>query len=188
MNIVVGTGDETTLLRAHRALLIQSPYFADVCGGDADDEGVSGTMGHVGFPVRWLTRPDFSSAQLRSVEFPDGDLDSVGSFLQYLYTGEYFPRKLAQSGALETDPSAPSVDEDGHSLLKHARVYTLAGKLGMPVSDSSVHLPSRRRRTWWKEPCSTGRSIGSPNPGPFQDSSHQLHGQGRDFLRPLRLW
>lgn len=71
---------------------------------------------------------------------PNEHIDAIGCFLQYMYTGEYFPRRIeSRSGAqggLEEDPSAPSVDDTGEQLLRHARIYTLADKLGMQVSAS----------------------------------------------------
>lgn len=64
--------------------------------------------------------------------------------LEYLYTGEYFPHKLATRGVLQADPSIPEMDTTGDQLLKHARVYTLAEKLGMPalrtLALSKIHL------------------------------------------------
>lgn len=77
---------------------------------------------------------------MNEVTFPDESLDSIGCFLQYLYTREYFPRKKSDTGALEHDPSIPEPDDSGEVLLRHARLYTLAGKLGMPVSASSSQL------------------------------------------------
>jgi hypothetical protein len=55
----------------------------------------------------------------------------MGCFLEYLYTGDYFPRKVPGQRALEKDSSIPDVDLTGDQLLKHARVYTLAGKFGL---------------------------------------------------------
>lgn len=44
---------------------------------------------------------------------------------------------------LESDPTVPSVDDSGDQLLKHARVYTLAEKLGVPglktLASSKIH-------------------------------------------------
>ena len=67
---------------------------------------------------------------------PTENLEAVGSFLQYLYTGEYFPRIIGEGreATLESDPNVPSSDESGEHLLRHGRVYTLADKLGMKVS------------------------------------------------------
>ena len=44
---------------------------------------------------------------------------------------------------LEEDPTAPKVDDTGDQLLKHARVYTLAEKFGVPglrsLASSKIH-------------------------------------------------
>jgi hypothetical protein len=70
-------------------------------------------------------------------------MDAVGNFLEYLYTGEYFPRKQPGQRTLEPDPTVPSVDDTGDQLLKHARVYTLAEKFGMAglktLASSKIH-------------------------------------------------
>lgn len=70
-------------------------------------------------------------------------MDAVGSFLEFLYTGDYFPKKLPGQRVLESDPSLPSVDDSGDQLLKHARVYTLAEHLGVPelktLATSKIH-------------------------------------------------
>jgi hypothetical protein len=67
----------------------------------------------------------------------------VSCFLEFLYTGEYFPKKIPGTRTLETDPSLPSIDDTGDMLLKHARVYTLAEKFEMRalriLSSSKVH-------------------------------------------------
>lgn len=68
----------------------------------------------------------------------------MGCFLEFLYTGDYFPRKLpGHAHALERDPTLPAVDETGAQLLKHARVYTLAEVLGMAelqaLASSKIH-------------------------------------------------
>ena len=67
----------------------------------------------------------------------------MSAVLEYLYTGEYFPHKLS-STSLQTDPSLPKPDRTGDQLLKHAKVYTLAEKLGLPqlrsLAHSKIHL------------------------------------------------
>lgn len=77
-----------------------------------------------------------SHFQDRRIDLIDEDLEAVGSFLEFLYTGDYFPRKLPGSRDLERDASTPEVDETGDQLLKHARVYTLAEMLGLPALKS----------------------------------------------------
>jgi hypothetical protein len=106
VHLVVGTGDEETTLTAHKAILEQSAHFADQLAGTSDD-----------------------ALQL---DLPDESLDAAGCFLQYQYTGEYFPRCLPNApDGLESDPSVPAIDNTGAQLLKHARVYTLAQKFGV---------------------------------------------------------
>ncbi|KAL8912403.1 MAG: hypothetical protein Q9171_002589 [Xanthocarpia ochracea] len=115
IELLIGSGDAQTLLMAHKALLTKSPFFTS----------------------------RLSSTDSRRIELVDDDLDAMSCFLEYLYTGEYFPHKLP-GGKLEVDPSEPSTDESGAQLLKHAKVYTLAEKLEMPtlksLSHSKIHL------------------------------------------------
>ena len=74
---------------------------------------------------------------------PDEDLDATGCFLEFLYTGDYFPRKVPGQRTLEKDASIPDVDMTGDQLLKHARVYTLAEKFGLVhlknLASSKIH-------------------------------------------------
>ncbi|OAA58025.1 BTB/POZ fold protein [Niveomyces insectorum RCEF 264] len=112
-----GGGDDTRLT-AHQALLARSPYFAELF---TDDE-----------------------TQTRTVDLRKENVDVVGCFLEFLYTGDYFPRKLpGHAHQLETDPSVPVVDETGAQLLKHAQVYTLAQAFEMPalqtLASSKIH-------------------------------------------------
>ncbi|KIW20407.1 hypothetical protein PV08_00982 [Exophiala spinifera] len=119
VELVVGAGDEQTTLTAHKAMLTQSPYFSNLLATMDDDQLV--------------------------LELPDESLDAVGCFLQYQYTGEYFPRRLPNSAeGLERDPSVPAVDDNGAQLLRHARVYTLAQKLGMPELKTLAHSKIHR--------------------------------------------
>ncbi|KAF6225003.1 hypothetical protein HO133_010198 [Letharia lupina] len=114
----IGSGDAATQLTAHQALLVKSPFFADAIAPD-------------------------SASPKHSIDLKDDDLEATSCFLEYLYTGEYFPHKLP-SGSLQSDPSTPGVDQTGDQLLKHAKVYTLAEKLSMPalktLSHSKIHL------------------------------------------------
>ncbi|KAI4148720.1 MAG: hypothetical protein LQ341_001495, partial [Variospora aurantia] len=103
IELLIGSGDSQTLLMAHKALLTKSPFFME----------------------------QFSSSGNTRIELVDDDVDAISCFLEYLYTGEYFPHKLS-NGSLESDPSVPKIDDNGAQLLKHAKVYTLAEKLGMP--------------------------------------------------------
>ncbi|EEP76061.1 conserved hypothetical protein [Uncinocarpus reesii 1704] len=115
VELVVGKGEEQTVLTAHQAILTLSPYFAEEVSKFPEDGP-------------------------RRIFLEDESIDTVGCFLQYQYTGEYFPKRLAApSEGLETDPAIPEVDETGQQLLKHARVYTLAEKLGINKLKSLAH-------------------------------------------------
>ncbi|KAL2134653.1 hypothetical protein VTI74DRAFT_11231 [Chaetomium olivicolor] len=67
----------------------------------------------------------------------------MGCFLEFLYTGDYFPKKIPGQRTLEKDPSIPDVDMTGEQLLKHAKVYTLAEKFGFThlknLASSKIH-------------------------------------------------
>lgn len=108
VSLHIGAKDARHSLSAHRALLDRSPYFAGRLA-----------QGQTSFTHEEL------------------ELDQVACFLEWLYTGDYFPRISfdgdAQAGLLEVDPSLPAVDVTGEQILKHAKVYTLAEKFGLPV-------------------------------------------------------
>ena len=119
VQLIVGAGDDATTLTAHKAILQQSPWFEDKLSTLSDDD--------------------------LSIELADDSLDAVGCFLQYQYTGEYFPRRLADApDGLEPDPSVPAIDNTGAQLLKHARVYTLAQKLELPELKTLAHSKIHR--------------------------------------------
>ncbi|KAK2802500.1 hypothetical protein FQN50_007306 [Emmonsiellopsis sp. PD_5] len=118
VELVVGRGEEQTTLTAHQALLTPSPFFKDA--------------------VAQLPETGPSSSPQRRIHLEDEHLDTIGCFLQYQYTGEYFPRRLPGEG-LEVDPTVPDIDDTGDQLLKHARVYTLAEKIGLPTLKSLAH-------------------------------------------------
>ena len=77
--------------------------------------------------------------QKRRIELLDESLDAMGCVLEYLYTGEYYPQKIVGHRRLAHDPTMPEVDETGEQLLKHARIYTLADKLGMGTLKTLAH-------------------------------------------------
>ncbi|QSZ37750.1 hypothetical protein DSL72_008849 [Monilinia vaccinii-corymbosi] len=119
IGLLVGRGDEQALLRAHQALLCRSPWFEEACEKFSDD------------------------VSERRIDLINENLGAVGCFLEFLYTGDYFPRKIAGSRDLEVDPTMPGIDELGDQLLKHARVYTLAEMLNLPslksLASSKIH-------------------------------------------------
>ncbi|KAL2047132.1 hypothetical protein N7G274_001151 [Stereocaulon virgatum] len=118
ISLLTGRPTNPTALFVHEALLLKSPFF------------------------RTAISPDSPSPK-RSIPLPDSDLEATSCFVEYLYTGEYFPHKLP-SGSLQTDPSTDAIDSTGAQLLRHAKVYTLAEKLGLPalktLSHSKIHL------------------------------------------------
>ncbi|KAJ9258266.1 hypothetical protein DTO195F2_5308 [Paecilomyces variotii] len=102
VELVVGQGDDQTVLTAHEGFLKESPFFSEAVAA-----------------------------------FKDGEA--------FQYTGDYFPRRLqTPGGGLEHDPTAPDVDDTGDQLLKHARVYTLAEKLGVPALKTLAHSKIHR--------------------------------------------
>lgn len=119
IELLIGTGDEATIIGTHQNILTESPFFAQ--------------------------RVAALSGSFRQIALPDESLDAVACFLQYQYSGEYFPRRLPSTAeGLETDPSVPPVDDTGDQLLKHARVYTLAEKLQMPELKTLAHSKIHR--------------------------------------------
>ncbi|KAK4135269.1 hypothetical protein BT67DRAFT_440946 [Trichocladium antarcticum] len=119
VTLLIGSGEDATILTAHQSLLVQSPYFAAACAEFADD----------GSP--------------RQLELLSEDVEAMGCFLEFLYTGDYFPKKVPGQRTLEKDPSIPDVDMTGEQLLKHAKVYTLADKFGLTnlknLASSKIH-------------------------------------------------
>jgi hypothetical protein len=86
------------------------------------------------------------SLQPRQIIYTDCDVDAMGSVVEYLYTGEYFPKKTssARDAPLEKDPRQPPTDNDGLGLLVHARIYTLADRLQLPELKSLAHSKIHR--------------------------------------------
>jgi hypothetical protein len=84
--------------------------------------------------------------QPRQIVYTDCDVDAMGSVVEYLYTGEYFPKKTsaARDAPLEKDPRQPSTDNEGQGLLVHARIYTLADRLQLPELKSLAHSKIHR--------------------------------------------
>ncbi|MCJ1360524.1 MAG: hypothetical protein MMC33_010532 [Icmadophila ericetorum] len=119
VELLVGSGDGQTLLTAHQALLVQSPYFAG------------------------LVSELVENMRSKTIPLETEDLDAMGCFLQYLYTGEYYPKVLGD-GKLESDKGGQTTDENGEQLLKHAKVYSLAGKFGVDELKSLALLKVHR--------------------------------------------
>ncbi|KAK4187529.1 hypothetical protein QBC35DRAFT_474439 [Podospora australis] len=174
VTLLIGSNDEETILTCHQGLLTQSPYFADRCAEFTDD----------GSP--------------RQIEFPNEDLDAMGCFLEFLYTGDYFPRKVAGQRTLEKDPSIPDVDYTGDQLLKHARVYTLAEKFGLAnlknLASSKIHCVNSTAkgeiayaRYVYEFTGKDDTSIRAPVANFWATRSHTLRSEAEDEFRSLCL-
>lgn len=78
------------------------------------------------------------------VDLPDESVDAFSSFLQFQYTGDYLllenNQSVSTSVSTETAlPNGEEVDQSGEQMLKHARIYTLAEKLGLPALKALAH-------------------------------------------------
>lgn len=112
VELLVGSGADATALYAHESLLAQAPFFAEAC-----------------------TR--FTGAAPRRIDLPNDDLTACSSVLEYLYKGDYFPAFDGQT--VEYDPTTPQPDDEGVALLRHARVYTIARRFGLPKLAHLAH-------------------------------------------------
>ncbi|KAL6710972.1 hypothetical protein ACN47E_006847 [Coniothyrium glycines] len=121
VEVVAGSGDAKTTYSAHQAVVVKSPEFAKQV-------------------------ESFSPSGPRQIAYPDCDVDAMGSVIEYLYTGEYFPKRTtaARDAPLEKDPRLPTADDDGLGLLVHARIYTLADRLQLPELKSLAHSKIHR--------------------------------------------
>ena len=186
------------MLRAHQALLERSPFFATAIAAFSPD------------------------ATTRRIEFPSEDEEAVGAFLQYLYTGEYFPRRVGDGlesvppGARTGERGAAAAasaegeegaeggaegdadDDSGEGLLRHARVYTLAEKLGLgelkALAHAKVHRVSstakgeiRYARYVYARTPRDDATIRKPIAAFWGQRSHVLRHQAEDEFRALCL-
>ncbi|KAI1265202.1 hypothetical protein F5Y18DRAFT_417321 [Xylariaceae sp. FL1019] len=174
VTLVVGSAENETVLTAHQALLTQSPFFSDACAAFADD----------GSP--------------RQIDLQAEEIDAVGCFLEYLYTGDYFPRKLPGQRVLEADPTVPSVDETGDQLLKHARVYTIAEKFGIDklknLASSKIHCVNSTAkgeityaRYIYAYTSKDDTAVRAPVANFWATRSHTLRAEAEDEFRNLCL-
>ncbi|KAI0392922.1 hypothetical protein F5Y17DRAFT_332258 [Xylariaceae sp. FL0594] len=174
VTLIVGSGENETILTAHQGLLTQSPFFAQACAAFADD----------GSP--------------RQIDLANDELDAVGCFLEYLYTGDYFPKKLPGQRQLEQDPALPTVDETGEQLLKHARVYTLAEKFGIEklkhLASSKIHCVNSTAkgeityaRYVYQHTSPDDQTVRAPVAVFWATRSHTLRAEAEDEFRSLCL-
>jgi hypothetical protein len=177
VELLVGSGESETTLTAHQAFLVQSPYFQEACA-----------------------RFD-PNARDRRIDLPDEDLDAVGSVLEYLYNGEYFPKRLspsAKDSQLERDQTVPSPDNTGVALLRHARIYTLAEKFRIPALKSLAHSKIHRTsstargeiayaRYVYKETSRDDTQIRKPVAAFWATRSHVLRHEAEEEFRSMCL-
>ncbi|KAK3933928.1 hypothetical protein QBC46DRAFT_414371 [Diplogelasinospora grovesii] len=173
VTLLIGSGDNETILTAHQGLLTQSSFFADACAEFADD----------GSP--------------RQIELPNEDLEAVGCFLEFLYTGDYFPRKIPGQRVLEKDPSIPDVDLTGDQLLRHAKVYTLAEKFGLghlrTLASSKIHCVNSTAKgeiayaRYVYEFTSKEDTLRAPVANFWATRSHTLRSEAEEEFRALCL-
>ncbi|OQE41882.1 hypothetical protein PENCOP_c004G06786 [Penicillium coprophilum] len=74
----------------------------------------------------------FEASGPRRISLPEEDVDAFSCFLQFQYTRDY------TVGQMEI-PTETAEDKSGDELLRHARIYTLAEKLGLPTLQRIVH-------------------------------------------------
>ncbi|BCS02447.1 uncharacterized protein AKAW2_60711A [Aspergillus luchuensis] len=117
VELVVGTGESKTSLSAHQSLLLESPILAEK-----------------------VTALGESSA--RRIELPEENVEAFGYFLQFQYTRDYSASQLETP--TEQEAVSGEIDDSGEQLLKHARVYTLADKLGIPALKTLAHSKIHR--------------------------------------------
>ncbi|KAE8361034.1 hypothetical protein BDV27DRAFT_148166 [Aspergillus caelatus] len=117
VELTIGKGETNTTLTAHQRLLLESPFLAERVAV-------------------------FDGSGPRRVELPDEDVEAFGSFLQFQYTGNYDSSLADASNG--KDAAVGEIDNSGEQLLKHARVYTLAEKLGMPALKTLAHSKIHR--------------------------------------------
>lgn len=122
----------------------------------------------------------------------------MGCFLEFLYTGDYFPKKVPGQRTLEKDPSIPDVDMTGDQLLKHAKVYTLAEKFGLVLlknlASSKIHCVNSTAkgeiayaRYVYAFTSKDDSSIRVPVANFWATRSHTLRSEAEDEFRALCL-
>ncbi|RHZ58471.1 uncharacterized protein CDV56_107090 [Aspergillus thermomutatus] len=138
VELVVGQGEDKTSLTAHQSLLLESPFLAEAVASFSESGPV--------FTIFMLGRiqdpfTNTISGMQRRIELPDENVEAFGCFLQFQYTHDY-SASLADSSAYQD--SIGELDDSGELLLKHARVYILAEKLGMPALKTLAHSKIHR--------------------------------------------
>lgn len=170
VELILGQGENTSVLHAHQAVLTAAPFFAEACAQFSE------------------------SAARRRIELQQDDEAATASVLEYLYKNDYFPA-LQGTTNMEYDPTVPSPDNDGIGLLRHARVYTLAQKFGLPqlaaLAHKKIHLTQSTAkgeiayaRFVYKETSIDDESIRKPVAAFWATRSHVLrHEAEHEFKR-----
>ncbi|EPS29100.1 hypothetical protein PDE_04049 [Penicillium oxalicum 114-2] len=117
VEIYIGQGNQAQMLTAHQALLLDSPYLTEYV--DKFDGSVN-----------------------RRIDLPEENVEAFGCFLQFEYTRDYSVSQ-DESPTASVEPEG-AVDRTGEELLQHARVYTLAEKLGLPALKTLAHTKIHR--------------------------------------------
>ncbi|KAJ5084293.1 hypothetical protein NUU61_008872, partial [Penicillium alfredii] len=116
VEILVGQGEHETTLTAHQTLLLESPFLSEFVD-------------------------KFEGSGPRRISLPDEHVEAFGCYLQFQYTRDYSVNQTENpSGSLEPE----AADDSGDQLLRHARIYTLAEKLGLPALKSLAHTKIHR--------------------------------------------
>ncbi|GKZ39031.1 hypothetical protein AbraIFM66950_011689 [Aspergillus brasiliensis] len=117
VELVVGTGESKTSLTAHQSLLLESPVLAEKVAA-------------------------LEASSARRLELPEENVEAFGYFLQFQYTRDYSTSQAEPHTGQEA--VSGEIDNNGEELLKHARVYTLADKLGIPALKTLAHSKIHR--------------------------------------------
>lgn len=169
VELSVGQGEDSAVLSAHQALLIASPYFEQQCAA-------------------------FGGNSRRRLDLSGEDMTATSCVLEYLYKGDYFPT-LSGNTTLEYDPTVPQPDNEGVGLLRHARVYNLATRWGLPqlagLAHRKIHLTSSTAkgeiayaRFVYKETSPDDENIRKPVANFWATRSHVLrHEAEQEFKR-----
>ncbi|KGO39776.1 hypothetical protein PEX1_005680 [Penicillium expansum] len=163
VEIIVGKGDNETVMTAHQSLLMEAPLLAEF--------------------VKY-----FEASGPRRINLPEEDVDAFSCFLQFQYTRDY---TVVQT---ET-PEETGKDKSRDELLSHARIYTLAEKLGLPslqrIAHGKIHKvqssPSAElsyARYVYTHTPATDTTIRKPVATYWANQSHVLRQEvGDDFKR-----
>ncbi|KAK1141368.1 hypothetical protein N8T08_009159 [Aspergillus melleus] len=145
VELAVGPKEDQTVLTAHQSLLLGSPLLAEAVAA-------------------------FKDSSSRRIELPDENVEAFGYFLQFQYTRDY---SVSPTGATTEEAVVGEIDDSGEQLLKHARVYTLAEKLGIAPLKTLAHSKIHR--------------INSTSQGEIAYARHVLRHEAEEDFKKLCL-